>query len=465
MTDSAPDRKHRILFMASQPFFEWRGSPIRLGFDAMAMAQNGFDVDFLTLPVGQRREIDGVRIVRAPNLIRAKKVPIGPSLPKFFFDFVFLFQAIGMTMRRHYDIVHGVEDAGMVALVVGRLARAKVVFEKHSDPASYSGKKGVMRLVMRAYAAVERFVMRHADAVIGTGPGLVRQVNILAPKTPATVISDIPSSLAEPDPDGVRAARARLMEILSQSSSTKGAQSAPRVPPPSEGGVAQSAEGSTPCSASASVEYPSHPCHPCETVAPAEGATAPVADDVVFATYVGSFASYQGIDLLFAAMPPALRKCPALRFAVIGGTPQEIEERRATLAAEGLADRVAFVGKVPPDELPCWLAASDIVLSPRIAGVNTPLKLLDYLKVGRAIVATDHEANRLILDEKTALLVPIDPVAFADGVAALASDPERREQIGSRGRRLVDETYNFGVFRAGLAKVHGSVLESVDDRH
>ena len=403
MPESDSPRKPRILFMASQPFFEWRGSPIRLGFDAMAMAQNGYDVDFLTLPVGQRREIDGVRIVRAPNLIRVKKVPIGPSLPKFFFDFVFLFEAIGMTMRRHYDIVHGVEDAGMVALVVGRLARAKVVFEKHSDPASYAGKKGVMRLVMRAYAAVERFVMRHADAVIGTGPGLLRQVNALAPKTPATVISDIPSSLVEPDPDGVRAARARLL-------------------------------------------------------APPAGAAAPVADGVVFATYVGSFASYQGIDLLFAAMPPALRKCPALRFAVIGGTPQEIAERRAALAAEGLADRVAFVGKVPPDELPCWLAASDIVLSPRIAGVNTPLKLLDYLKVGRAIVATDHEANRLILDEKTALLVPIDPEAFAEGVASLAADRARREEIGSRGRRLVDETYNFSVFRAGLAKVHAAVL-------
>ena len=121
---------------------------------------------------------------------------------------------------------------------------------------------------------------------------------------------------------------------------------------------------------------------------------------------------------------------------------------------------MAFVGKVPPDELPCWLAASDIVLSPRIAGVNTPLKLLDYLKVGRAIVATDHEANRLILDEKTALLVPIDSEAFAEGVASLAADRARREEIGSRGRRLVDETYNFGVFRAGLAKVHGDVLSS-----
>ncbi len=394
--------KPRILFLASQPFFEWRGSPIRLGFDAMGMAQNGYDVDFLTLPVGQRRELPGVRIVRAPNLLGIHKIAIGPSVPKFFFDGIFLFQALGMACRRHYDIVHGVEDAGMVALLVGRLARKKVVFEKHSDPASYAGKKGVMRIVMRLYAAVERFVMRHADAVIGTGPGLVDQVRALAPKTPATVISDIPSSLAEPDRTGTAEAREKILSLLQS------------------GG---------------------------------EGA--------VLATYVGSFATYQGIDLLFESMPPALRAAPALRFVVIGGTPEEIAERKAALAKEGLDGRVAFVGKVPPDILPCYLAASDILLSPRVAGVNTPLKLLDYLKVGRAIVATDHEANRLILDETTALLVPLSPEAFAAGVAELATHPEKRDALGSQGRRLIDTRYNFSVFRAGLAAVHGGVLGRV----
>ena len=425
MPSASPAPRPRILFMASQPFFEWRGSPIRLGFDASGMAMNGYDVDFLTLPVGQRRELEGVRIVRAPNLLFVKKVPIGPSLPKFFFDGVFLFQAIGMACRRHYDIVHGVEDAGMIALLVGRLLRRKVVFEKHSDPASYSGKKGVMRLVMRAYAAVERFVMRHADAVIGTGPGLVEQVRKLAPNTPATVISDIPSSLAEPNPDGVREARAKLEELAPGTSGGSGAKPPVVVPQETENGKRETGNAASP---------------------------------PVFATYVGSFASYQGIDLLFGAMPPALRAAPALRFAVIGGTPEEIVARKADLAKEGLEDRVAFVGKVPPDILPCYLSASDIVLSPRIAGVNTPLKLLDYLKVGRAIVATDHEANRLILDELTALLTPLTSEDFAASIADLATHPEKRDEIGSRGRRLVDEKYNFRVFREGLATVHGSLL-------
>ena len=54
----------RVLFIASQPFFQWRGSPIRLGFDLMSLSQLGYEVEFLTLPIGEPREIPGVKIVR-----------------------------------------------------------------------------------------------------------------------------------------------------------------------------------------------------------------------------------------------------------------------------------------------------------------------------------------------------------------------------------------------------------------
>ena len=383
-TATAP-RRPRVLFLASQPYFQWRGSPIRLGFDVRALAENGCDVDFLTLPIGEDRPVEGVRILRCPNLFFAKKIAIGPSPLKLAFDAVMFVEALGMICRRHYDVVHGVEDCGLPAWVLSRLARAKAVFEKHSDAGSY--KKG---LVIRAYRAVERFVMRHADAVIGTGPALVRQVEETGAGTPAFCVSDIPSSLVEPDEAGTAAARASLAK----------------------------------------------------------------APDDVLATYVGSFAVYQGIELLFHAMPAALAKAPRLRFVVIGGTPEEIAHWTEWLRGRGCAERVVFAGKKPPDELPCWLAASDILLSPRIQGLNTPLKLLDYLKVARGIVATDHPANRLILDESTALFAAPEPEAFGAAVAELANDPARRAALASRCRALVDERYNFGVFRRGLREVY-----------
>ncbi len=383
----------RVLFIASQPFFEWRGSPIRLGFDVQALAELGYAVDFLTLPLGERRTVPGVRIVRAPNLFRARRIAIGPSLLKLAFDGVLLVMAVGMVLRRRYAVVHGVEDAGIVAWAAARLGRTRLVFEKHSDPASY--RRGLARnLLMAAYAAVERFVMRRADAVIGTGPALVSQAQAVGRGGRACHIPDIPSSLTEPTPAGTAAARARL------------------APDPK----------------------------------------------TVLIAYVGSFAVYQGIDLLFAALATVAASEPCAHFVIIGGTPAEIAARRAELAAKGVAGAVTFAGRIPPDELPDVLAAADVLLSPRTAGANTPLKLLDYLKAGGAIVATDCEANHLILDERVALLTPPTPEGFAEGIRILCRDAARRHALTQAGAELLRTQYNFGAFRDGLRRCYDYVL-------
>ena len=383
----------RILFIASQPFFEWRGSPIRLGFDVMSLSQLGYEVDFLTLPLGQRREVPGVRIVRAPNIFFAKKIAIGPSLLKLAFDGVMFFMALGMVLRRRYAVVHGVEDAGIVAWAASRIGRAGLVFEKHSDPSSYKKGKG-RNFVMRAYTAVEHFVIRHADAVIGTGPALVEQAMAAGCGGRACHIPDIPSSLAVPTPDATAAERAKYA-----------------------GGK-----------------------------------------DCVLCAYVGSFAVYQGIDLLFDAICRAAAQEPRARFLIIGGTPQEIAARREQLKAAGVEDAVSFAGFIAPDALPNTLAAADVLLSPRIAGANTPLKLLDYLKAGGAIVATDCEANRLILDERSALLVQPRADDFAKAIVALCRDEAMRRRIASGGAGLLEEKYNFGAFKAGLKDCYLYVL-------
>jgi glycosyltransferase involved in cell wall biosynthesis len=177
----------------------------------------------------------------------------------------------------------------------------------------------------------------------------------------------------------------------------------------------------------------------------------------ILVTYVGSFAVYQGIDLLFGSMPHAVAGNSSIRFIIIGGGSEEIELRQAQLKDHGIDSRVSMIGKVPPDVLPDYLAASDILLSPRIAGHNTPLKLLDYLKAARPVVATDNEANRLILSEDLAVLVSPAPRDLADGILRLAGDRELRERLGAKGRLLIDEEYNFENFRSRLADCYDSV--------
>ena len=379
-----PDRP-RVLFMAAQPFFQWRGSPIRVGFNVQALAELGFDVDFLTLPVGEDRAIPGVRVLRVANPLGVQNIPIGPSAHKALFDLLILFKALPLAFRRRYAVIHAVEETGLIGWLVARLTGAKVIFEKHSDPASHKDKP-LKNAVLACYRQVEHLAIRAADAVIATGEGLVAQARAVAPQKPIHYISDIPSSLVEATPEGTRAVRARLQQ----------------------------------------------------------------APDEVLILYVGSFAVYQGLDLMFDAMPAVAARCPAARFLIIGGTEAEIVARKDWLRARGIEDRVRFLGRIPPDALPDHLAAADVLLSPRLSGINTPLKLLDYLKVARPIVATDNTANRQILDESCAVLTAATPAAFADGIAQLVEQPARRAELGGNGRRLIDEKYNFGEFKRRL---------------
>jgi len=375
------------------------------------MAELGYAVDLLTLPVGEEKEIPGVRTIRAPNVFLARNVRIGPSCLKTGFDLVLGFMAAGLALRNRYGVIHCVEDTGVIGVILAAITRSKLVFEKHSDPSSY--RNGPLRnIIMWMYAHIERFTVRHADAVIGTGQGLVNQARAMGTGKPVHHIFDIPSSLAEACGEKTRGIRRALKKR----------------------------------------------------------------DAEVLITFVGSFAVYQGVDLMFEAIPDVLERHPEARFVIIGGSPEEIRQRRAWLAERGVRsgqwaepeevktgdqngrDDVTFVGKVPPDELPDYLSASDILLSPRLAGVNTPLKLLDYLKAGRAIVATDTESNRLILDTGTAVLVRAAPSAFADGISRLMNDENLRSGLGANGRKLIMEKYNFTEFKKRLGQCYEEVL-------
>jgi glycosyltransferase involved in cell wall biosynthesis len=380
-------RKPRVLLISTQPFFQWRGSPIRVKFNLLALESLGFQVDLLAPPIGADDEEVRSRVHRVWRLPGVTDIPIGPSLPKAVFDGFLLLFALTFALRCRYDVIHGTEEGGAIALLVARVTRAKCIYEKHSDPTSYR-KGSVRNLLMAVYRRVEGFVARHADAVVCTGPGLERQARQYAPNTQVYRISDIPSSLQEPSGEEIDQARGQI-----------------------------------------------------ETD-----------DENLLVTYVGSFALYQGIELLFSAIPIVLNANRRVRFVIIGGKHREIETYGRQLGV--YAERVNFLGRIDPDRLPAYLAASDIVLAPRKSGINTPLKLLDYFKANAAIVATDTEANRLILDGDCARLAAFDAPSFARAIVDLAEDSSERQRLADNGRARFEAEFTFEKFSRRLGEVY-----------
>ncbi len=383
----------RILFISPQPFFQWRGSPIRVKFVLQAFSELGYQVDLLTLPFGEDVSIPNVRIYRVPNLFGVNNVAIGPSAVKALFDIVLFFKAISLLRKQRYDVIHGIEEAGFLALVLSRWFKTKVVFEKHSDPSSHH--KGKLRnAILSVYAWIERFTARRADLIIGTGDGLANQIRRMTPKGEVFAIFDIPSSLVEAD----------------------------------------------------------------ETIALQIANSLRQRETETLVTFVGSFAVYQGIELLFESICEVLKQDKPIRFVIIGGNQEEIEQRKTQLIKDKIDHGVTFVGKVPPDELPNYLRASDILLVPRHSGVNTPLKVLDYFKAGRAIVATDVPSNRLILDEQTAVFAPADAQHYGENIINLAENRVLRLQLGENGLQRYHDKYNFNTFKALIGQAYKTIV-------
>ena len=383
----------KILFISPQPFFQWRGSPIRVNFNILALTELGYKVDLLTLPIGENREFENGRVIRVANPLSIQNVPIGPSLSKIFFDVLLFYKGLRLCMKNNYTVIHGVEEAGILAVILAKVFKAKSIFEKHSDPFSY--KKGFLKNCFLAfYAQVEKLTVRLCDAVIGTGMGLVGQVEKMGYKTRAFHIFDIPSSLTEPSAEKVEQIRNDLVKR----------------------------------------------------------------EDEVLVTFVGSFALYQGVELMFAAIPKVVKQNSSIRFIIIGGTDDEIVEKKAMLKEQYADEAVTFLGKVAPDALPEYLYASDILLSPRISGVNTPLKILDYMKAGKSIMATDVPSHRLLLDEVTAVFAKPVPEQLAIALNRLAGAEEKRNEMGAAGRNLYEKKYNFDNYRQQLAKCYEYVL-------
>ena len=384
--------KKRVLFISPQPFFEWRGSPIRVKFNLMALEKIGYEVDFLTLPIGDDEPAIDSRVIRAWNFFGSTRIAIGPSLLKLWFDFILLIQGTGLVLRNRYDVLHGTEETGFLCYLLSFICRARCVYEKHSDSASYTGT-GIKKLILSVYNGVERLTIKRADMVICTGPGLEQQARESSPNGNIVCIPDIPSSLVEPTVEQTSEIRALLENSQQQ----------------------------------------------------------------ILATYVGSFAEYQGVEIIFEAIPAVVENSPNIRFVIIGGNDDEIEKYRELLDSRGVKDNVVFTGKIDPDILPSYLAASDILLAPRKSGINSPLKILDYFKAGAAIVATDTVANQRLLNTENSVLCEFSADAFAEAICDLGKDHNLRTTLSSNANQLFKSTYNFEQFGNQLEQAYQSI--------
>jgi glycosyltransferase involved in cell wall biosynthesis len=153
--------------------------------------------------------------------------------------------------------------------------------------------------------------------------------------------------------------------------------------------------------------------------------------------YIGQLYPWKGVDVAIRAMQHVSRA----ELVVIGGLPPEPDlDRVRSLAAElSLADRVHFLGFIPPAELDAERKKASLFVIPNLDSITarrftSPLKLFEAMASGRPLVASDLPSFREVLAHETnALLVPAgDAESLAEAIERLLSDPALAERLAAR---------------------------------
>ena len=186
---------------------------------------------------------------------------------------------------------------------------------------------------------------------------------------------------------------------------------------------------------------------------PAEAAGSPVA------MYVGNLESYQGIDLLLEGFRHTLDQMNEARLVIVGGQEDDIARYGARATELGIGKAVHFLGPKPVSVLADLLREADVLVSPRLKGLNTPMKIYSYLDSGTAVLATRLRTHTQVLDDHTAYLVEPEPMALGTGLATLLKDDSLREGLAARAKDHVQREFTPAAARRKL-EIFYTMIES-----
>jgi glycosyltransferase involved in cell wall biosynthesis len=164
------------------------------------------------------------------------------------------------------------------------------------------------------------------------------------------------------------------------------------------------------------------------------------------ALYAGNFQPYQGVSLLLEGM--ARVKGRAV-LALVGVTPADREDLTRRARELGLESRLVLVDRVAPAEVPAYIAAADVLVSPRVSGTNTPLKIYSFLRSGKPLVATNLWTHTQVVDGKVAILVEPTAESMSGGLSFALFD-RAAGKIGRAARAKADREYTYPAYLAGI---------------
>lgn len=381
--------------VAPEPFHRPRGTPFSVLHRIEGLTSLGHRVHLVTYPFGETPEIPGLEVERAPGVPGVRDVPVGPSFAKLMLDVPLFRRAYRTARRGDFDLLHTHEEAAVMGGWIAERCGLRHLYDMHSClPEQMANfRRFDLPPVVALFRGLERYALDRAHGVIAISPSLAEHVREVGYAGPVRVIENVMAGV------GLETSEEEVRALRRR-----------------------------------------------------------LADDATaLVVYTGTLEPYQGIELLLAAAGTSRGRGGAVRFVVVGGTESQVGELRDRAVAEGVDRSFTFVPAVPAEEVPAFLGAADVLVSPRRSGTNPPLKIYQYLRAGKPIVATDVPSHTQVLDPTTAEMVAPEPVSIARGIERVLSDPGRARELAENAGRMARTRYGEEAYLEGLSAILDAV--------
>jgi len=387
----------RIAMVAACPFPSPRGSQVLIRELAQALARRGHTVHVLTYPRGERIVPLHGIFVHRVAPPRFARADLGVGWRRVILDAYLAIMLYRVVRREHIDVIHAHNYEGPL---IGFLIRGLtgVPVVYHSHNALGDELAYYVKPGWRR--SVARWVGRVLDRQVP------RRADFSVALTP-----ELETFLRA---RGVAASRVALVP--------------PGAPVPVHGNV--------------------------------EGGTDPFAGRFVV-MYTGNLDPYQGLEVLLTGFAAFQRNVPRAVLVLVtheGDWAERLDGRLQALVQQGHV-RVLVVPAFPAVRR--LLARADVLVCPRSSWSGFPIKLLNYLAAGRAVVAAVGSAKGMVDGHTGLVFRDGDSQELALILHRLAMDPALRTRLGEAARAAVRSAPDWAQVAAQVERVYGHVCQRV----
>jgi glycosyltransferase involved in cell wall biosynthesis len=385
----------KILFLAPEPFYQERGTPIAVKLVLRTLSKRGdCNITLLTYNEGRTVEFPNVNYIRIPSF-GLKGITPGISIKKLFCDIIFYFTLMKLLWQNRKDqfqLIHAVEESVFMALFINFFLKIPYLYDMDSSLAMQIIEKWPWAKPLgKLFEYLEGLAIRQSSAVVP----VCYDLYLIAEKAGAKeniLLSDV--SLLDQFTTMLDKEKVNIKITLNLS------------------------------------------------------------DEALIGLYIGNLEKYQGIDLLIDSFKLISNKLPNSHIVIVGGSKDKIEHYNNIISSLGLSDNFHFIAPQPVSHLRVLTSQADILLSPRITGNNTPMKVYSYMHSGVPIVATNLPTHTQVLNSNNALLGNANPNEFAGTLFQAFNDKDLRNKIGSNAQKEANEKYIFPIFENNLNQLY-----------